>query len=73
MLRVRSPGRTDASAAPIDARLLAGFLVSACRFIYLYAVRRLLAGELADDVYSDYVRVVNLAFDMLAGAARSAN
>jgi AcrR family transcriptional regulator len=62
----------DAPAAPVDARLLAGFLVSACRFIYLYAVRRLLGGESADDVYSDYVAVVNVAFDMLAGAARSA-
>jgi AcrR family transcriptional regulator len=61
----------DASDPPVDARLLAGFLVSACRFIYLYAVRRLLGGESADDVYSDYVAVVNLAFDMLAGAARS--
>jgi AcrR family transcriptional regulator len=62
-----------ASAAPVDARLLAGFLVAACRFIYLYAVRRLLGGESADDVYPDYVAVVNLAFDMLAGAVRSAN
>jgi AcrR family transcriptional regulator len=66
-------GATDAASAPIDARLLAGFLVSACRFIYLYAVRRLLGGESADDVHPDYVAVVNVAFDMLAGAARSAS
>ena len=50
-------------------QLLAGFLIAACRFIYLYAVRRLIAGEAADDVYPDYVAVVNVAFDMLAGAA----
>jgi len=62
---------SDAASAPVDARLLAGFLVAACRFIYLYAVRRLLAGDLADDVYPDYVDVVNLAFDMLAGAAEA--
>jgi AcrR family transcriptional regulator len=66
-------GATDASAAPDDARLLAGFLVSACRFIYLYAVRRLLGGESADEIHPGYVAVVNLAFDMLAGAARSAS
>jgi hypothetical protein len=35
-------------------------------------VRRLLGGESADNVYPDYVALVNLAFDMLAGAARSA-
>jgi AcrR family transcriptional regulator len=62
---------SDAASAPVDARLLAGFLVAACRFIYLYAVRRLLGGDVADDVYPDYVDVVNLAFDMLAGAAEA--
>jgi AcrR family transcriptional regulator len=61
----------DVASAPVDARLLAGFLVAACRFIYLYAVRRLLGGDRADDVYPDYVDVVNLAFDMLAGAAEA--
>jgi AcrR family transcriptional regulator len=59
----------EGASTPVDAQLLAGFLIAACRFIYLYAVRRLIAGEAADDVYPDYVAVVNVAFDMLAGAA----
>jgi AcrR family transcriptional regulator len=51
-----------------DPRLLAGFLIAACRVIYLYAVRRLLAGESADTIHADYVALVNQAFDMIAAA-----
>jgi AcrR family transcriptional regulator len=58
-------GATGGSA---DPRLLAGFLIAACRVIYLYAVRRLLAGDSADTIHTDYVALVNQAFDMIAGA-----
>jgi hypothetical protein len=48
--------------------LLAGFVVPACRFIYLSAAHRLLDGQTAGGVYPDYVAVVNTAFDMTARA-----
>lgn len=51
-----------------DSRLLAAFIVAACRVIYLYAVRRLLAGDSADTIHTDYVALVNQAFDMIAAA-----
>jgi AcrR family transcriptional regulator len=49
-------------------RLLAAFLIAACRVIYLYAARRLLAGDSADTIHTDYVALVNQAFDMIGGA-----
>ena len=72
MLQLRSPRIVRETRRLRRRELLAGFLIAACRFIYLYAVRRLIAGEAADDVYPDYVAVVNVAFDMLAGAAAGA-
>ena len=52
-----------------EPRLLAAFLIAACRVIYLYAVRRLLAGDSADAMHADYVALVNQAFTMIAAAA----
>lgn len=57
----------DAGVPPDTAwpRLVAGFAVTAFRTVYTCAARRVLAGEPADEVYPDYVALVDEAFGML--------
>lgn len=59
---------TGALDGGLDPRLLAAFLIAACRVIYLYAVRRLIAGDTADMIHNEYVALINQAFDMIARA-----
>jgi AcrR family transcriptional regulator len=49
----------------LQAEVVAGVLVVAFRSLYLSALRRLAAGDTADEIYPDHVRAINETFDLL--------
>jgi AcrR family transcriptional regulator len=52
-----------------QARLLAALVITACRVVYLYGVRRILGGETAADIYPSYLCLLNRAFELIGGPA----
>jgi AcrR family transcriptional regulator len=52
-------------ADPVEAELAAGFVATAHGTVFGTALRRMLAGEDADDVQRDQVAVIETAFDAL--------
>ena len=57
-------------AAPTDPMpaLAGGLVITTMRTLYQHLVRRLMAGERADDLYPEQVALVNRTFDMLEAA-----
>lgn len=55
-------------AEPEIAALASALIIATMRTLYQHAMRRLFAGERADDIYPGQVALVNRAFDMLGAA-----
>jgi AcrR family transcriptional regulator len=49
----------------LESGLLAAHVVASWRIVYLYAARRLLAGESAADIHPGYIAALNRGFDMI--------